>query len=447
MNRRLKLFIIVGFILVMLTAFLIIMIGGFLSPQGFHALWQRDISHFATGFAAEDNRVFTMDINGGIVCYNAANGQTVWNGGIGGYFCSGLTANADIVCGGKPFGVGVLDASSGKSLYNIVVPIDYSNTPPSSINIIDSRVVATGRFGMGSSIAAVDATSGLLLWEALPYPSVPYFGNITNGRDWWVSGYPLEGRFLEQNSVYASIEEDTAFYIFKLETDSGNILWRASVTSLGGSVLALYQGQIIAQNGNSILSLNSASGDTVWSIDIGATIYQSTAANGLLLFGASDGNFYAIRLVDGSLAWKIPVDDEHLLAIVNSNNLLTVYPIQIDSQSSRIFYGFAITQQLGTSSETKHDQYTGYLSSIDMSTGNRTWATKFETTGVFYDNPVGLIVNKETVFLTSNNFMWTFATYSGKIAEVLRYDHYVLPPVMSEGKVFVAADLHVTAYT
>jgi hypothetical protein len=53
MNRRLKLFIIIGFVLVMLTAFLIIMIGGFQPPQGFHTLWQRDISQFATGFTAE----------------------------------------------------------------------------------------------------------------------------------------------------------------------------------------------------------------------------------------------------------------------------------------------------------------------------------------------------------------------------------------------------------
>jgi hypothetical protein len=445
MNRRLKLFIIIGFVLVMLTAFLIIMIGGFQPPQGFHTLWQRDISQFATGFTAENNRVFIMDINGDIVCYDAEKGQTIWNGGIGGYFCSGLTANANIVCGGKPFGIGVLDASSGKSQYNIAVPIDYSNTPPSSIKIEDDRIVATSRYGMGTSTTVLQATDGRLLLQSFSAP-----GNITDQSNWWVNGYLLHNNPFDDDAVYASWGNSSSWYIFKLDIDNGNIVWQTNATfgDWQSTILSSFQDQIVIQNKNQIASLSKTSGNTLWSYDVGVSIYQPvTDYNGLLFFGASDGNFYAIRLANGTLAWKIPVDYEQILAIVNSTNFLTVYQIQIDSQSSKLFYAFTITQQLGTSSETKHDQYTGYLSSIDMSTGNRTWATKFETTGVFYDNPVGLIVNKETVFLTSNNYMWTFATSSGKIAEIMRYDHYVLPSVVSEGKVFVAADLHLTAYT
>jgi outer membrane protein assembly factor BamB len=438
---------VIGFVAIVLAAFLIVVFGGFLSPQGRHILWQRNISQFATGFAAQDDRVFTLDISGGVVCYSATNGQTVWSGGRSSYFCSGLTASADIVYSGKKYSVEALDASTGEFLYGFGVPIDYSNRPPDSITVVDGRVVATGRFGMGESITVHNAADGRLLWEALPYPAVPVFGNITNERDWWVGGYPLGGRFLDGNSVYASIEEATTFHILKLNTDNGKVLWRANFTNLGGSVLALYQGQVIVQNGKSVLSLNSASGATLWSADVGATIYQSTTANGLLFFGASDGNFYAIRLADGSLAWKTSVDDEHLLSIVNSNNLLTVYPIQIDPENNRIDYALAVTQQLGTSSETKHDQYTGFLSSLDMATGNKVWTTKFEATDVFYETPVGLVVNKDTAFLSSNTYLWTFTASTGNTLGVQRFDHYVLPPVMSEGKVFLAADLHVTAYT
>jgi outer membrane protein assembly factor BamB len=448
LSKRRRLFIVVGFVAIVLAAFLIVVFGRFLSPQGAHVLWQRDISQFATGFAAQDDRVFTLDISGGVVCYSATNGQTVWSGGRASYFCSGLTVSADIVYSGKKYSVEALDASTGEFLYGFGVPVDYSNRPPDSITVVDGRVVATSKFVMGESITVHNAADGQLLWEALPYPASPVFGNITNERDWWVGGYPLGGRFLDGNSVYASVEEATTFHILKLNTDNGKVLWRANVTNLGGSVLALYQGQVIVQNGKSVLSLNSASGATLWSADVGATIYQSTTANGLLLFGASDGNFYALNMDVGVMAWKTHFDSDNLLTLLeNSSNLLTTFPIQVNAEDQRAFYAFAVTEQLGTTSENKHDQYMGLVSSLDLATGNRTWTARFEAADAFYNTPVGLAVDKNSVFVTSNSYLWTFAESTGEVFGVQHFDHYVLPPVMSDSRVFVVADLHVTAYT
>jgi len=427
----------------LLVLFAVLYLNGSFSPQDSHVSWQIVIPHFATGLTAADGKAFAIDISGGIGAYDAENGNHIWGGSVGGYFAAGIAVGDGRVCGGTGYAtVGGLDEASGQSLWSFHTPQDLGKQAPESISIVDGRVVATGRFGMGFSITVHNVTDGQLIWEAFPYT----VGNITNERDWSVSGFPLGGVPFEGNSIFASNSDSSGTYIFKLDADNGNILWRAN-TSRAGSVLAIYKEQVVIQSGNLIFSLNKNSGSAVWNYDVGTSIYQPTATyNGLLLFGASDGNFYALHLIDGTLAWKTHVDSENFLALINSDNHLTVYPTQVNPQNDRIFYAFAITEQLGTSSENKHDRYIGFVTCLNLATGDRTWTTKFETAGLFYDTPVGLVVNKNTVYLTSNTSLWTFTASTGNTLGVQNYDHYVLPPVILDDKVFVAADLHLTAY-
>jgi outer membrane protein assembly factor BamB len=442
LNSSRSLLVVAVLIVVVVVASLAVLYeSGFLSPQGSRVLWQRDIENFATGLAAADGKVFTIDVWGNISCYDAQSGESIWNGSIGAYWGAGLVVSDGIVYGGKAVAdVGALDADTGEFLWSFHVPAgsQYDKRAPDAIKVIDGRVFATT-----DGIGVHNATTGQLLWEA-------FYGNITDQRTWWVSGYPLGGIPFEGESIFAWGGNFSEGYIFSLDSDDGAILWRTNDTRLSGfpSVLAAYQKQLVVQNGNLIFSLNETSGSSLWSFDVGASIYQSTTDdNGLLLFGASDGNFYALHINNGTLAWKTHVDSQNLLSLVNSDNLLTTFPIQVDSQNQRVFWCFAVTEQLGTTSENKHDRYTGTVCSLDLATGDVIWTRQIEDSGAFYDTPVGLVVNKNTVFLTENYALWILGSAStGNVLSTEHFDHYILPPVVSDNKVFVAADLYLRAY-
>jgi outer membrane protein assembly factor BamB len=118
----------------------------------------------------------------------------------------------------------------------------------------------------------------------------------------------------------------------------------------------------------------------------------------------------------------------------------------VDAQNQRVFWSFAVTEQLGTTSENKHDRYTGTICSLDLATGDALWSRQIEDSGAFYDTPFGLVVNDDTVFLTENYALRILSASTGNVVSTQQYDHYVLPPVASDSKVFVAADLYLKAY-
>jgi outer membrane protein assembly factor BamB len=443
LKRLLSLFIIAGLIAVVVAASLAVKYG-LLTPQGSSILWQRDIGQFATGLAAADGKVFTIDIWGTVSCYDAQNGESVWNGSIGAYWGAGLVVSGGRVYGGKSGAeVGSLDETTGEFQWIVRAPVSsdlWDKRAPASITVVDGRLFATA-----DGVGVHNATTGELLWEYTNY------GNISDQQVWWVSAYPLE-----DNLVYAQSGGPSGVHTYRLDPNNGSILWRLNGTFFSGRPIA-YKGQVIMETYTlieqnysqkmQVVSLNETTGASLWSYNVGAEIYQPTAAyNGLLLFGASDGNFYALHMDNGKLAWKTPVDSENILAIVNSDNVLSVFPIQVDPQNQRVFWSFAVTEQLGTTSENKHDRYTGFLTSLDLATASRIWTKKIEDSGVFYSTPVGLVFSKDTVFLTENYGLWIFSASTGNVFSTQHFDHYVLPPVVSDNKVFVAADLYLIAY-
>lgn len=288
------------------------------------------------------------------------------------------------------------------------------------------------------------------------------FGNLTDLSNWGVGAYPLGGNPFEGSFVYVLAGNYSNPNISKFDADTGSFLWSSNITlssypiatptfpSHTGSsvrVLAIYQGQVVIENSNQILSLNSTSGDQLWSRDIGVSLYQPTTYQGMLFFGAADGNFYALNMAAGTLAWKNQVDTYNLISKVNNDNItLTTYTIQVDAQNQRLYWSFGVTKQLGTNSGDKHDTYTGTVCSLDLATGNVVWTRQLEDSGVFCSPPVGMVVNKDTLYLTENTALWVFSASNGNLARTQHFDHYVLPPVMSNNQVFVASDLQLTAY-
>jgi outer membrane protein assembly factor BamB len=112
-----------------------------------------------------------------------------------------------------------------------------------------------------------------------------------------------------------------------------------------------------------------------------------------------------------------------------------------------VYWSFGVTQQLGTSSENKHDLFVGVVCSLDLSSGKLLWARQLEDSGIFFGFSAGLVVNKDTVYLNENSALWVFRASNGDVARNQRFDHYLLAPVLSGNMVFVASDLQLTAYS
>ena len=376
-----------------------------------------------------------MDISGNVNCYDQQTGASIWNGSsVGGYFAKGLTVGEGRVYGGFRYAsVGCLDEATGQFEWNRMDTAG-ANQAPDSLIVKDGRLFAVSE-GPAAGVAALNASTGQILWQT-PY-RFDIFGNISDSKTWWVAGYPLGGDPFEGNLVYALGGNESNPNIFKLNSDNGSILWRSNLASFAGlpSVLATYQGQVVIESGNQILSFNSTSGESLWNINIGASIYSPTDYQGVLLFSASDGNFYGLDLQSGNLSCQTKIDSQSLLNQTNAD--LTIYPFRVDPENQRIYWSFGITQK---------DQFKATIVSLDMATCKVEWTKQIQAGTLSLESQDGIAVNKNSVFFTENNALWVFDASSGNVAKNQRFDHYILAPVLLGNMVFVASDLQLTAY-
>ena len=114
-----------------------------------------------------------------------------------------------------------------------------------------------------------------------------------------------------------------------------------------------------------------------------------------------------------------------------------IYPIQIDQDKNRIYWSFGFNLP---------NQYTGTLINLDLATHNLVWTKQIQDSNFGFDSQAGLVINKDTLFLTENNALWVFTASNGNLARNQHFDHYVLAPTTSNEEVFVASDLQLTAY-
>jgi outer membrane protein assembly factor BamB len=441
LNRRISLFVAVVLIVVVVAALLAVSYeNGLLTPT--RILWQRDIENFATGLAAADGKVFTIDIWGKISCYEAQSGKSVWNGSIGAYWGAGLAASDSMVYGGKSGAeVGALDAATGEFQWIVKASVSsdlWDKRAPADITVLEDRMFATA-----DGFGAYNATTGQLLWEYTDNGNRD--ANATNPN--WLIGWPLEG-----NRVFAAGGVlFVGYYCYRIDPDNGTMLWSVRHSTMVRGPPVAFQGHIIMCNGSqgqtTVFSLNETSGASLWSYNVGVSIYQLTAYNGLLLFGGSDGNFYALHLANGTLAWKTHVDSQNITALSNSDNPLKVFPIQIDSQNQRGLWSFAVTTQ-NKGSQNGNDHYTGSLCSLDVATGSIIWTKQFESNGdISHESaPFSLALTENYIYLTASNDLWVLRKSAGNAVETQHFDHYALPPVALDNNVFVAADLSLIAY-
>ncbi len=432
------------------------------------APWRISIEDFTANLAVDDGRVFTIsrDTEGGIRCYNASNGDPIWRSSDG-YFTNALAVTGGGVFGGTSYGdvLGV-NETSGEFMFKCNVGYVYSRkSGPDSLTAANGKVFVTF-----NSFSACKASEGALLWT---YPMTSNYGGVeynyskpVNVKAWPVEGNLLlaTGTIITWNQTEITWSGNTAAnYIFRLDPESGEILWKAPGDTLCTSVDAsptVYQGQVIGWNSTStgqttLFSLNESTGVLLWTSQINASIYQPTAQNGLVLFGASDGNFYGLRVNDGTKAWQTHVDPQNLIPVSSPENFLETSQVQVDDKLNNVLWSFAISQSYLNKSQNQNVQgYNGTVCNLDLTTGHLRWAQTIEMNESASSQKfslttpaLGLAQSGGNVYVTTSkrdwsNDLWTLNEATGKVLRTEHFEHYILPPIKSGDRVLVAGDLY-----
>jgi len=375
-------------------------------------LWETSLEHFATDITVADGKVFTTN---SLIsqCFNLTNGNSLWNASI--HRNDGIEFYQNNVYIGSVGGiVNKLDKDTGEVLAQFPAPVSSSigsKTSPDFF-LADNKLF-TSRDG----VAVYDVKTEELFWE--------------NNRN----------LVLTLGNASLNVPESNYIYIkgnARYNPNNGSLIWNKPGWQDNPPIIT--QKQVIFWNYNSecsdfrqnILSVNASTGETIWNYDVEASVFQPVSYNEILLFGSNKGYFYALNITDGSLVWKIHIDTNHLMLNYTSLDAPSVY---VDSQNQRAYWGFIVAQNDGSQGE---------LSCLDISTGNLIWTEQFLTNG---SADVGSLVSlKNTIFFTANNHLWTFNKQTGNLTDVKTFDHYILPPVEYDNKVFIAADLFLFAY-
>jgi len=420
-----------------------------LSPAFTGNLLQRPLEYPAKAVAVDDGKVFVavsdFRLGGGypsmINCFDGQNGRSLWNNSD--YVDSLVVSEGRVYFGVTVREVRCLDATSGALLWGAINAQgtgEYARHP--NVAVKDGRL-----YTFTDHTIVLNATNGDLLWQAA-------YRYIT-GKTWGVDGLTLRGDPYDGKFVYGTTGDWSNMYYFKLDTNNGAILWRSNATWEGNrffwfatpQVLATTPTQVIifkggisspSQNTDSeFFSLDSSTGEKLWSNPLVTSFYSPTVWNDKLLFSASDGYFYALRLADGTVAWKTEVDTQNLLSL-DSTPWVVSPIVQMDFENQRLFWSF------GTKTRTSPANYTSEIVCLDLSNGDINWNR--QTVGPCFEPNAGMLVNNGRVFLTGNKALWVYNASTGDLIESQQFDESVLAPVVSGDTTFVAAGRTLFAY-
>ncbi len=407
------------------------------------------MDHFATAITYADGKIFTTNTQN--ACgFDAESGKLLWQ------VPTGRSAGVQVYNGKTYIGdvssvVKSLYENTGSELLEFQAPIStsYGYKCPPFFFVADGKV-----FASQNGIAVYDANNGASFWQQ-PWSGAPT--NVTLGKA-GMSASPSNYIYIQ----YASrIEANTGATLWTLKgwftspplaAEDRVIFWNYIAYPANSSDYV----QGMENSGHTLLCVDAATGNELWRYDVGVSVFQPTVSNGLVIFGATNGNIYALNLADGTMAWKTRVDPSgymagnNLPAQAKSDSAPAVTPIVVDNQTGRLLWGFAVTQT-AINGVNGDDLYIGLVCSLNVANGDVAWIGEFQRNGTVSTTPpltptLGLAFLKGTAYLTANLDLWSINAATGQAAFLQGFDHYVLPPVLAGDKVIVAADLFLTAY-
>jgi hypothetical protein len=119
--------------------------------------------------------------------------------------------------------------------------------------------------------------------------------------------------------------------------------------------------------------------------------------------------------------------------------------IVVDYETGVGVWGFLVTERQieGVNGD---NLYVGALCSFDVSNGTVLRTYKFQSSCDLSDNKFGLAPGRDVFYLTAGLDVWSVDKASGEATMLQRYEHIVQKPVLYDGTIYIAADLHLSAY-
>jgi outer membrane protein assembly factor BamB len=450
--KRLKIPISIVLVLVLAVSVLFVLTA--LPSKLPNLLWKTNIAHFANDIAFVDGKV-AITTPQGVYGYDADNGSLLWTSTLSTGGKMQVYERKLYVAGFGSTVYGV-NQTTGQTILPFHAPVwssAYMKSFPASFHVADGKVFVTG-----DGTAVFNATTGEEFWETtnmLPkdhtFPLKPII----------ILG-PASSSAPESNYIYMKGAS-------RVNPNNGEVLWDASHYQVLPPVIV--DNQVIFWGttpdlstyledkpvyGHGLVSINATSGEVLWNYEVDAKFFEPTPYNDLLLCGANDGYFYALNLSNGTLAWKTKVDTQNLMkgenlpAQAKSNSEPGVSQVIVDSKDNTATWAFLITQ-FQINGENGNNLYVGRLTTLDISDGRIPKTTIIQRNGtVSSSSPptptLGLASFKNTFYMTAGVDLWTINRATGYVTTVQSFEHSILPPILGNNMMYVAADLYLYAF-
>lgn len=378
---------------------------------GTNVIWERDLGINIADFVVADGKAFTMTFGGDLHCFDLQDGRTLWSYSLGGYVMwTHLITVSDgkVYAGSRGSVLTAFDENTGTFLWQFKpnVTSSIASKSPPEFDVSNGKVLVNA-----DGFFVLDAVTGTLLWDSTSHSGVYQASAFTDNRIFAaeIAGYP-----------------DYTQSLISLDVDTGQQQWSTPIGYDVGS-LVVADGRIVLwdlyQN-QTIFCVDETSGVLLWQFDVGSAVFQPTVSDGLVLFGAGDGNFYAINAKDGSARWKY--ESSFQVARYAAAAAPRVF-------GNTVLVGFEF----------------GQVSALSLLDGKLIWAAP--VSGI-----VGsLVVGNNDLYVTSGTYvlgnnagtsLYKINIDNGSIQWKQTFNNWILLPAYANNRVYVAADLKVIAY-
>ena len=280
-----------------------------------------------------------------------------------------------------------------------------------------------------------------------------------NRRNWWsdIDGEVTSTPLLVENTVFISTRGGK---VLAINATTGVHLWEVALDSHAERSLIFANGQIyVVTVGQVAYSIEAQSGKRTWVYDAGfpgSVVVRRAPApiihDGKLVFGVASGEFVAVKLDDGKVAWRFnPLylenrfhDSVGDMVVLNGKILVTRYDglvglIELEGDH-RVVWQDKLTS-ISTSVFRNGKYYVGLVAgeilAVDSSTGRSNWRTQTATTPAF-------IVAGETLIYSigADGRIVAIDQASGEIAWAEDLGGRIAsPPIVTEDRMFITTGL------
>jgi outer membrane protein assembly factor BamB len=309
-----------------------------------------------------------------------------------------------------------------------------------------------------------DITGGIGSGSPIVVDSFVIIGNLrgelyginlfTGKRQGWINlGDAIEGApVIDGNIVFAGVINSSETLI-AYDLHEGKIRWRRSYGEIQVSLLFWENKLFFGTTGGKFYCVDQNKGDMVWEFQIPNNIHRkgirssAALANGLVLFGADDGNVYALDAETGKKRWTFSLNAP-IAAPVSINGdrafcgslagRFAVLSLSSGTLLWQIEEGASLYASPGyTENEVLLTTTSGFVLSCGMSDGSVLWRKQLGS--VINTSPV---VSGEVAFVgTLDKHLYALNTQSGEILwQADLPGRMKTTPALAKGRLIVATD-------